>query len=35
MAYGIYYRNKGSKNRFIRAYEMVTSTRKVKFSYDG
>lgn len=35
MAYGIYYRNKGSKNRFIRAYEMVTPTRKVKLSYDG
>lgn len=35
MAYGIYYRNNGSKNRFIRAYEMVTPTKKVKFSYDG
>ena len=35
MAYGIYYRNKGSKNRFIRAYEMVTPTKKVKFSYNG
>ena len=35
MAYGIYYRSKGSKSRFVRAYEMVTPTRKVKFSYDG
>lgn len=35
MAYGIYYRGKGSKCRFIRAYEMVTPTKKVKFSYDG
>lgn len=35
MAYGIYYRGRGSKNRFIRAYEMVTPTREVKFSYDG
>ena len=35
MAYGIYYRNRGSKNRFIRAYEMVAPTRKVKFSCDG
>lgn len=35
MAYGIYYRSRGSKNRFTRAYEMVTPTRKVKFTYDG
>lgn len=35
MAYGIYYRNKGSKSSFTRVYEMVTPTRKVKFSYDG
>ena len=35
MAYGIYYRSKGSKSSFTRAYEMVTPTRKVKFSYDG
>lgn len=34
MAYGIYYRRKGSKS-YTRAYEMVTPTRKVKFSYDG
>lgn len=35
MAYGIYYRNKGSKRPFTRAYEMVVPIKKVKFTYDG
>lgn len=34
MAYGVYYRRKGQKS-YARAYEMVTPTRKVKFSCDG
>lgn len=34
MAYGVYYRRKGQK-AYARAYEMVTPTRKVKFSCDG
>lgn len=34
MAYGVYFRKKGSKV-FIRTREWVVPTRKVKFSCDG